>query len=654
MILGALAIVLAVAVGVAFIIRANDTSPARTGAGSTSEPNPGERPAPESARLPFSQRGLGAAGLAADGWSQKTVSFRLAGGPSAELLIRGSNPVAQGQSVAVTVNGDAMYDEPLPGGSFDLRLLAPSSNTNRTITLRFARATRLKPPDERSAAARLTSVAVRKLASAPRTVTFPRDVTNPRVAVTGLTPDGWVGHGMSLALAGGRTAAIVIRGLVAQVPPGQSQAMRVLVDGNVIADETVPPGALDLRVPVGPSVGVRDVEVHFSVVTRLSSADPRRLAARVTSVGLADLAAPSRLTIPRDLIRRFATYTGIYADGWAQRDVRLVLRGGGTAVLELDAENPLQDERLAIFVDGEHVVTTTLSPGAETVRVPLAPHAGPRLVELHFGRVARISSADERIASVLLRQAAVLPMSANALGHVVIPRDLSEVVYSGIYRDGWTQNDVRVVIAGGGATTLTVKAQTHVKGQRMTVVVDGRRLGAAKMHAGRDLVRVGLRASTRPRLVELRFSRLGRIASDDPRLASTLLQSVDLKRFAHTGRTSASPSFHAVLSMAAEVPPLTGNAAGTFTASLSGAALHWRLDMHGLSGPIIAAVIHVGGAGEVGPTLADLCRPCSDAPSGTLQLSAAGAAAIRDGRAYVNVGTPQHRFGEIRGPILTG
>lgn len=97
------------------------------------------------------------------------------------------------------------------------------------------------------------------------------------------------------------------------------------------------------------------------------------------------------------------------------------------------------------------------------------------------------------------------------------------------------------------------------------------------------------------------------------------------------------------------------NARGTFTATLAksdtGGVLTWQLAFSGLTGPAIAAHIHLGERGQPGPVIVPLCAPCSSGASGTANLNPTVVAAIQDDRAYVNVHTSLNAPGEIRGQV---
>jgi hypothetical protein len=126
---------------------------------------------------------------------------------------------------------------------------------------------------------------------------------------------------------------------------------------------------------------------------------------------------------------------------------------------------------------------------------------------------------------------------------------------------------------------------------------------------------------------------------------------------------AADEMFSGALSGASEVPAVTTNGAGAAYVFINEAEteVKYAVSYTGLSGPPIAAHIHVGPAGANGP----IVLPLQVGPStmfGTLtqvDLQANTAAptwaavldAIRTGRAYVKLHTAAHPGGEVRGQL---
>jgi hypothetical protein len=118
---------------------------------------------------------------------------------------------------------------------------------------------------------------------------------------------------------------------------------------------------------------------------------------------------------------------------------------------------------------------------------------------------------------------------------------------------------------------------------------------------------------------------------------------------------SASPiQLSAKMNSGQEVPNPRGEpvrAGGSFSATLTGTKLTWKLTYSHLSGTGIAAHIHSGAKRKAGPVIVPLCGPCASTSSGTTKVSAAVAKALQGSATYVNVHTKKNPNGEIRGQI---
>jgi hypothetical protein len=110
----------------------------------------------------------------------------------------------------------------------------------------------------------------------------------------------------------------------------------------------------------------------------------------------------------------------------------------------------------------------------------------------------------------------------------------------------------------------------------------------------------------------------------------------------------------AKLTAAREVPKPKGvpaAATGTFTGTLKGKKLTFKLTFAHLSGKALAAHIHKGKAGVMGPVLVTLCGPCKSPVTKTLTVTSAQRNVIEHKATYVNVHTAKNGGGEIRGQI---
>jgi hypothetical protein len=131
-----------------------------------------------------------------------------------------------------------------------------------------------------------------------------------------------------------------------------------------------------------------------------------------------------------------------------------------------------------------------------------------------------------------------------------------------------------------------------------------------------------------------------------------LAAALAVSAFALAGR-SATHMLGAKLTAGVEVPKPKApmGASGTFSATLSGATLKWKLSFSHLSGAAAAAHIHKGAAGVAGPVLVPLCGPCKSGMTGTVKISATARKIIASKPVYVNVHTAKNAGGEIRGQV---
>jgi hypothetical protein len=111
-----------------------------------------------------------------------------------------------------------------------------------------------------------------------------------------------------------------------------------------------------------------------------------------------------------------------------------------------------------------------------------------------------------------------------------------------------------------------------------------------------------------------------------------------------------------VLDAKQEVPKPSGakvGAAGLFSGTIKGGKITWRMTFTKLTGAATGgAHIHLGAGGKAGDVAVALCGPCRSGQTGSAAIPAAAVAAIKGGRAYVNVHTGKNAAGEIRGQLV--
>ena len=120
-------------------------------------------------------------------------------------------------------------------------------------------------------------------------------------------------------------------------------------------------------------------------------------------------------------------------------------------------------------------------------------------------------------------------------------------------------------------------------------------------------------------------------------------------------RQVAGSKLTALLTVNQEIPtPKGARGSGTFTATVTGRTIKFRLNFKGLTGAAGAAHIHVALAGKAMPAPAvSLCGPCKSGQTGTVTATAAVLKQILGGGTYVNVHTGKNAAGEIRGQIAS-
>jgi len=96
----------------------------------------------------------------------------------------------------------------------------------------------------------------------------------------------------------------------------------------------------------------------------------------------------------------------------------------------------------------------------------------------------------------------------------------------------------------------------------------------------------------------------------------------------------------------------TGSFTGTaFELANDKARVTWKITFSHLSGPAIAAHIHIGKPGKAGPVALALCGPCRNGQKGKGLLTHAQFAKLESGAGYVNIHTAKNAGGEIRGQV---
>ena len=114
-------------------------------------------------------------------------------------------------------------------------------------------------------------------------------------------------------------------------------------------------------------------------------------------------------------------------------------------------------------------------------------------------------------------------------------------------------------------------------------------------------------------------------------------------------------TFKADLKNASEVPPNTGDGAGSVTATYDTDAkkLSWKGGVSGLSGT--ATVAHFHGPAEPGknaPVMVPVTGAAAGSFEGSAMLTDDQAKALTGGMMYFNIHTAAHPAGEVRGQVV--
>jgi hypothetical protein len=369
--------------------------------------------APAALRIPggLSHPAAQHTGIHADGWAEPEARILLAAGPAGALLVRGVVPDdLRDQRLVVAVDGETLIDTAAAPGPFDFRAELRSSESERLVELRWAVAGAVSPRDARRAAALLTFVGVTSQ-SPPRAIAhFPADLADPSIVQSGIHPDGWVARRAAIDLAGGDAAELVIR---AEIPAeALPQRLEVSVGDALVGTVEASAAALDVRLALPATEDDRRVELSWHAACPVSDSDPRLAAARLRFVGLASGAPPNALgRFPADLLDPNLVHSGIYADGWLERESQAVLAGGPAARLVLRARVPphIRAQAVDVLVDGEWVASETAVGDSVELWIDVPPSDAARPIELRWATAAPVADDDPRLAAALLDLLALTP-----------------------------------------------------------------------------------------------------------------------------------------------------------------------------------------------------------------------------------------------------
>jgi hypothetical protein len=461
-------------------------------------------------------------GISDDGLVGRRSYVVLAGGPKTTLVLRTTVfPVQDTQHLTVAVNGRNVYSAEIQPGTQQLGVPLPASKEKRRISLVWSAQSMLFLHEHRIVSARLLFLGLESSKALKPLTAYPANLRQRNRNYAGIYRDGWMMPDAYFVIPGGKASDIALR---IAVPGLSSQHMTARLNGRTVESESVSPGPLELRLRLPSSKEPRRIDLHWTQSTRLPAPDSRLVAARLARITFAAPSAPATLVLPRDLGVAGSKTSGVGADGWAARTATVALAGGPAANLRIVGRVPqLAGQRLRVLVGGAEVASRPLAPGPFDLTLPIPAVTGDRTVELRFAKAGAQGAA--LLARLAVSRAAVAPLSVR-------PADLHMpgLQTAGVYPDGWLAQDSRVVLAGGGAADLTIRAQVpYAQNQRLQVLVNGAPLASRPVPGGDLAWTIPLPESRGDRRVELRFAATVPLQAPDTRHASALLRLLALK-----------------------------------------------------------------------------------------------------------------------------
>jgi hypothetical protein len=366
-------------------------------------------------------------GIYEDGWASDRAWCRLSQPWDADaVVVRGSVPHLTDLSfqteLTVLVDGREAARKTVGLQGFEIRAPLPkdlgpadgAGQARRRVELVFSKLQNLPRGDQRPVSCMITHLGFGSPPAPPVALQkFPDDFhANPLHAATGLSPDGWVAQRVSVQLAQPPAHhRLTVRGMVPQIADASfSSAVRVLVDGQTVAEQSVRVGEFEITVPVPDKSppGARKVELEFSAAQNLPAADGRTVTARLSFLGFAPSPKPpSRLEqFPQDLRLPLVQAAGVYDDGWVGPAASFQLDEPLDAwCLEVSGMVPQIGDasgfktEAVILLDGKEIDRRNLGVGQFDIRLPLTPQAAgesTRRIELKFSAVQTLPAPDDR------------------------------------------------------------------------------------------------------------------------------------------------------------------------------------------------------------------------------------------------------------------
>jgi hypothetical protein len=389
---------------------------------------------------------------------------------------------------------------------------------------------------------------------------FPADLFDPGLLFSGLYEDGWIAEVARIRLGSDKRAGVIrVRGQVSGSDrAGAGTTIEVMVDGQEVARRQLNSGDFELQAAIPVAAGPRWIELRADATDRISTADQRVASIRLVALELIEdspeqaraLLPPQAIkSFPADLLKPGLSLSGIYNDGWVTEVARLQLRSekkvGRIRVKgNVPGFNRLRaGTTIDVVIDGQEVARRQLRPGEFELEAAIPETEGPRWIELRADTTDRISTADQRVASIRLISLELLedsPEQARASmppqAIKSFPADLLQpgLSFSGIYDDGWVAEIARIRL-GSETEVGKVRIKGEVPGfnrlragTTIGVVVDGQEVARRQFRPGNFELEATIPVAAGARWIELRADTTDRLSAADRRVASIRLMSLEL------------------------------------------------------------------------------------------------------------------------------
>jgi hypothetical protein len=377
---------------------------------------------------------------------------------------------------------------------------------------------------------------------------FPTDLLDGGLLFSGIYEDGWIAEVARIRLGSEKKVrSLRIDGHVPSLNQLNAGAtLKVLVDGQQVAQRQLAPGDLELQAAIPEIEGPRWIELRVDRADRLSTEDQRVASIRLRSIELeGGLVSPPQAvkSFPADLRKPALSFTGIFDDGWMAEVARVRLgseKGDGRIRVEghVPGFNKLSaGATLEALVDGQQVARLQLASGDFEFQAPIPKREGPRWIELRVDRADRLSAEDQRVASIRLRSIELTGDSVTPPQAVKsFPADLRKpgLSFTGIFDDGWMAEVARVRL-GSEKGVGEIRVEGYVPdfnrlraGATFEIIVDGQKVGQRNLAPGDFELQASIPESEGPRWIELRADTSDRLSAADSRVASIRLKSIEL------------------------------------------------------------------------------------------------------------------------------